>query len=43
MIINILIPVLGAYPLYNCEATLSWTASISSFGGFKLPKVVGSP
>lgn len=37
------LPVLGAYPLYNCEETLSWTASITSLAGFKFPKVVGSP
>lgn len=37
------LPVLGAYPLYNCEPMLSWTASTASLGGFRLPKTVGSP
>ena len=37
------LPVLGAYPLYLMDKRLSCTASITSTGGFKLPKTVGSP
>lgn len=37
------LPVLGAYPLYRMDRRLSCTASMTSTGGFKLPKTVGSP
>jgi hypothetical protein len=37
------LPVLGAYPLYLMDSRLSCSASMTSTGGFKLPKMVGSP
>lgn len=39
----IVLPVDGAYPLYFRDFKLSSTDSITSLGGVKFPKTVGSP